>query len=173
MSSNETTATPIQVGTLKVQDRTLDVFVNPDRWWVFWVTVDAKQIASQERDKLATLASQEVSRRKIQLSIEVVMVNPEKDGPAYVRATLRGRHARTREYLFTVDGKPARLDYPHIVALGSDMPDEGLAELNRLAAETKRAQQAQGEMVDQYRRKRSLFPETLIQEAEKAAGIIQ
>jgi len=157
----------ISVGTVQVRGRDFPVVLDP-RSFRFATAVGAVRIEATNREDLEKRISQEVTRQRVEHRIPVVLQTPG----GYERAILRGRNERTGEALFTrvSDGEKFAEKHPTVVALGQQVSDADLAEMNRLHDAFLAARAAEYEYLRQRVPKgQFLSAWSLLNEAEQAA----
>lgn len=136
-----------RVGEVKAGERVIGVHMQGIR---FHADVDGSELHAPSFEEIEKKIRAEVSRTRVQLSIPVILRADRHMGrnfPGhhyYVRATLRGKNARTSQYLFTIEktGEKVSMEHPTIVALGGQLTDEQLLGLNKLEIASQIARQA-------------------------------
>ena len=131
------------VGSITVRGKPYAVELTHDMR--FRAQVGDVQVEASSKDKLEQAVGRELSRQREDLEIGIVL----DMGDAFRRATLRGRHSRTRAYLLTVDGKKLTEDYPHTLCEAAAITDVELHALNTL---TRAARRWPGDVVADGRR---------------------
>ncbi len=127
-----------RVGVIQVS-RDLEIVVNLDEARCFVADVGGVEVRAGSFDELEKKVRAAVSRQKVQHQIRVVIEVKSDTTTSYIRAVLRGRNERTREYLVTVDGVKKAIEYLTVVALSDEVSDTQLAVLNDLQHEADEA----------------------------------
>ena len=159
------------VGSIEVQGKIFDVRCTDI--FRFTATVGKVVVWGDNADQLKMRLSIEVARQRIEHEIPVVLMRHDAGSTGYVRAVLRGTNSRTGAYLFTLEsGQKISEAHPQIVA--RTMPNEGLAEANRLVEARDAARATLTEFLRVHcesSARENLAAWALLKAAEEAAGI--
>jgi hypothetical protein len=167
------------VGTFQKNVNGTPVTVAATDGGAFCITLDDILYSAPTLESVMERAKRHLRVRKVEHAIPLVI----KGENGYLcRAILRGRHARTDEFLFTItlpsgETKKEGLKYPTIVADGADVTDEQITEANRLISIAREHTRAADQYVyalqkdDKGRRRQVLYPGGLLTAAENAAVI--
>lgn len=167
------------IGKTQIEVRGEKITVTVNRAGTFMADIGGETVMESTLSAVEEKAKRLTRAQKIEHAIPVVLKGKTADDfglrlnkdealeRKYVRAILRGKNARTSQYLFTLvpDGKKIALEYPDIILLEGDITDEQLAEANRLAAATRDATNAEWNFV-------TAIKDTAIKAQTGAAGEI-
>lgn len=85
-------------------------------------------------EALEAKATKILKANKVEINIPIVIVDPTRSTKGkYVRAYLRGRHSRSRDYLLTIHGEKITEGHVYIIAKGDEVTNDQIMEANRLA----------------------------------------
>lgn len=144
----------------------------------FRCTVGGETLYATDWKSLEGKIQRVLRTQKIEHKIQVVLQSGgaffgsviEKAKTKYIRATLRGKNARTGEYLFTLDGgAKVAIDSPTLVCLGNEITDDELLEACRLGQLHEEAQRLDRDFIRRFKDKgpRILSAAHLIAKAER------
>src|SRR5882672_8871939 len=89
------------VGELEIGSEKYTVHAN--RYFQLVVEINGREIRASSKDDLIERIRKETKRQRIDHNIPVILALLDRNGQRYyTRATLRGKHARTSQVLFTM-----------------------------------------------------------------------
>jgi len=141
------------VGYIETSRKKVPVYVEGRS---FASDVEGQVVYGSSFDELEKRVRVEVAKRKLTHNIQVVVWYTKSgkwsDHGKYERATLRGRHGRTSEYLWTLTDGEKLVGDLKIVALGEQMKDSDIEELNRLHVAAVKAREDEEKYLKKFSR---------------------